>query len=433
MTKDEFLIEKLHKLVRVAYGCTEIGAIAYPCAAAAAQMSKNDSIESLKVEISSYIYKNVSRVGVPNLGFCGVSMIAATGAMVAKPERKLEMFSTVSEEEKEAAKELCVEKRVKVVSPENVDPVYAKATIVTKKGDKIEALVEGFHDNLVYVKKNGKTVFTGVNNEKVGDKKADKEEYGPDDFHLTDLIALANELKEKDLAFLEDVFKINVELSEYGKKNVIPGSFTDIFIKTYDRTNDVASEIILDTAAAIDARMAGVPLPVMSSCGSGDHGLTLSIPQYTFHKHYNTPKVTFLRALALANLVTWKIKSAMGELSAFCGSISAACTATLAGLGFQANFSSAQIRSLISSCMASYALALCDGAKMSCTFKIAAALGQGVMLFRITPQGFSVKPKDGIIGETPRQTLKIFHEISHKHSKDINATLVKGLNEINNE
>ena len=111
----------------------------------------------------------------------------------------------------------------------------------------------------------------------------------------------------------------------------------------------------------------------------------------------------------------------------------AATTASLVGLAYQANFTSAHIRSLINSCMASFALALCDGAKMSCTFKIAAALAQGVMIFRMTPNDLAVKPKDGIIGDSPRQTLKIFHEISAKHSKDINATLVKGLNEINKE
>ena len=129
MDKNEFLIKKMHELVRVAYGCTEIGAIAYPCAAAAAHLNK-EPIESIKIEISAYIYKNVSRVGVPNLGFCGVAMIAAAGAIVAKPERKLEMFSSVTEEQKEEAKELCIEGRVKVVVPENVNPVYAKATIV---------------------------------------------------------------------------------------------------------------------------------------------------------------------------------------------------------------------------------------------------------------------------------------------------------------
>ena len=431
MTKNEFLIKKMHELVRTAYGCTEIGAIAYPCAVAYSY-ANNEQIEKLTIEISSYIYKNVSRVGVPNLGFCGVSMIAAAGAMVADPKRKLEMFSTVTPEQKEKAHELIIEGRVKVEVPYNCDPVWAKATIITVNGNKYEAAVKGVHDNLIFAKKNGEFLFRNEK-ETPNKKKAIKEEYTAWDYHLADLVNLASSLKEEDLTFLEDVFKVNVELSEYGKKHIIPGSFTDIYKRVYGNDMNITQRIIFDTAAAVDARMAGAALPVMSSCGSGDHGLTLSIPQYTFHKMLKTSNIRFLRGLALANLVTWKVKTALGELSAFCGSILASCTASLVGIAYQSNFTNEQLRSLINSCMSSYAMALCDGAKMSCTFKIAAGLSQGVMLYFMARYGFRVKPKDGIIGDTPSQTLRIFKGISDKHSKDINATLVKGLNEINKE
>ena len=239
-------------------------------------------------------------------------------------------------------------------------------------------------------------------------------------------------MQQKDLEFLEEVFKVNVELSEYGKNNIIPGSFTHIFKRTYPKMS-ITQKIVFDTVAAIDARMAGVPLPVMSSCGSGDHGLTLSIPQYSYYKYMKNDKLRFLQGLALANLVTWKIKSAIGELSAFCGSIIASVTGALVGTAYQKHFSDSKIRALINSCMSSYALALCDGAKMSCTFKIAAALIQGTMIFETCYIGFSVKPKDGVVGETPSQALKIFKAISEKHSKYINHTLVQGLNEINKE
>ena len=429
MTKSDFLVKKLHSLVKTAYGCTEIGAIAYPCAAAYAQAHKSP-IVSLIVEVSPYIYRNVTRVGVPNLGFCGAPMIAAAGAIIAKPERKLEMFSSITKNEKVAAKKLVNAKRVKVLLSHDSDPVYCKVTIITKNNNKYEAAIEKHHDNLIYVKKNGKDLMKKHSTNSKKKAKTELDKYGPDNFHLTDLIKFAASFKEKDLKFLESAFQINVDLSEYGKKHPIPGSFTDTYMRTYTDKESPAYKIILDTAAAVDARMVGLPFPVMSSCGSGDHGITLSVSQYTFHKYHKTPKLAFLRGLALANLVTWKIKSNIGELSAFCGSIIGACTGSLAGMAYQANFTQDEIKSLITSCMAIYAIPLCDGAKMSCTFKIASALSQGVMLFKMSARGFSIKEKDGVVGKAPRETLTILKDLSHTHSKDINSTLIKYLHEM---
>jgi L-cysteine desulfidase len=113
--------------------------------------------------------------------------------------------------------------------------------------------------------------------------------------------------------------------------------------------------------------MEGCPLPVMASCDSGDHGLTIALPQYVYHIKEKTSLLVMLKGVALANLITWKIKKNIGSLSAYCGSVIAAATGAIAGIGLQRNHSVKQINDLINYCLCSFAGSICDGAKLSCS------------------------------------------------------------------
>ena len=160
---------------------------------------------------------------------------------------------------------------------------------------------------------NGKEINISKNKSSVSAKNNSKLNVNVDNYTVQQLIDITNACNAKELEFLPKLFQLNIDISNYGKDNLIPGSYTETYKKLMSKKPSVYEQMIYDTAAAIDARMSGAVLPVMSSCGSGDHGLTASIPQFTYHKYSKNNNLTFLRSLLLTNLLVWKIKSNIGS------------------------------------------------------------------------------------------------------------------------
>lgn len=336
MINKKVMLEKLRSLVSSAQGCTEIGIIGYATASASKLMNNpkdSNQYKKIEVEVSPFIFKNVFRVGVPNLGQCGIKMIISTAAAIAKPERKLEIFETVTKEEKRIGKELIENDKIFVKIGKDVNPVYAKVTITAADGTIYETVISHYHDHIVYIKKDNKYVVN--NGIKHFNEVGEGEIASLRNVTLKDLINFVNSCKIADLKFLGEISKANDKIAEYGLKNVIKDSFTDNYLKLIGKKPTLNQKIILYTGAAIDARMNGAPLPVTTSSGSGDHGLVCSIPQYQMHAHTKNEEITYLRSLALVNMIIWIVKKNIGSLSALCGSVVAAVTGTLCGLAYQ--------------------------------------------------------------------------------------------------
>ena len=431
MIDKNIMIKQLHGLVSKASGCTEIGLIGYAVASATNLISlhsKASAYKSISVEVSPFIYKNVFRVGVPNLGQCGINTIVATAAIISEPKRKLEIFNSVTDKQKAEAKKLISAKKVNVKVPKNVNPVYAKVKVVTSNNDVIESLVSHYHDHIVYLKKNNKFI---VNN---GVKDIRKQNSASlkqlDSVTIKDIIQFVKSCKLSEIIYLKKITQINNDIAEYGLKNVVKGSFTDIYLKSIGNNINLFQKIILYTSAAIDARMYGAPLPVATSSGSGDHGLTCSIPQYILHKDKNTPEIVYLQSLVLSNFIIWLVKKNIGNLSALCGSVIAATTGTLAGLAYQLGMSDAKIDNIINSALCTYAMTICDGAKMSCTHKVCTALESGLRIMDMVDKGYCVKAKDGIIANNALKTIKIFKKISDENRDGLNNSIVESIIQI---
>ncbi|WEK83037.1 MAG: L-serine ammonia-lyase, iron-sulfur-dependent, subunit alpha [Mycoplasma sp.] len=435
MQKKDFIKKLIGELVVSAYGCTEIGVIGYPCALCYEQLKGKGEIKSIEIEMSPFVFKNASRVGVPNLGQCGIPMMTAVGAYICKPERKLELFSSVTEEEKAQGKKLVDENKVTVKVKNDCDPVYCHVKMTMTSGDNAECLIEKGHEQVIYLKVNDKEVgdFGHKEETEQSTNTNEKGTYTADDFTVRDLYDIVMQFDYDDLSFLEKVFYINQQISSYGVKNAIPGSFTETFDKSFPRPRTWKQEVIYKTCAAIDARMSGASMPVMSSCGSGDHGLTLSIPQYIYHILNHNDPILFLRGLCLANLITWKIKYNIGALSSMCGSVVAAATGAFMGMGVQLKFTIEQLESLFEALLCQYAGVICDGAKMSCTYKVAGALNNGFMVLNMIQNGYKVNPLDGIVAGNCEKTLSVYRNISKNNSKEINKSIVEKLNEISHE
>ena len=428
MIDKKIMIKQLHSLVSTAYGCTEIGLIGYAVASCTKLITNhcnNRSYKKLELEVSPFIYKNVFRVGVPNLGICGIKMITAVSAMIADPKRKLEMFSIVSPKQKSEAKKLINDGKVIIKIAKNVNPVYAKAIVTSNKNVVIESVISHYHDHIVYIKKNNSYIVN--NGVKELKQKQTSELKELDKINFSDIIQFVKSTNVKDLAYLGEISKINMKIADYGLNNLISNSFTENYLKTLTNNSSLYQKIILNTAAAIDARMNGAPLPVATSCGSGDHGLTSTIPQYQLHIHKKTSYLKYLQSLALVNFVVWMIKKNIGHLSAFCGSVIAAVPATLAGLAYQLGMNNNKIDNLISCTLCSNAICICDGAKMSCTHKICSALISGLQILDMVDKGYTIRSKDGIMTGHALSTIKIFKKISNENLTTLNDSIIEAI------
>ncbi len=434
MIDKKIMIKQLRSLVSTAYGCTEIGLIGYAvasCTNLVARPCNSTTYKKIIVEVSPFIYKNVFRVGVPNLGVCGIKMIVATSAMIADPKRKLEIFATVTPKQKLEAKKLINNDKVVIKIAKNVNPVYARVMITTNDNVTIESLVSHYHDYIVYIKKNDRYIVN--NGIKEIKQKQTSELKQLDKITFADIMQFVKSCTVKDLNYLNEISEINMRIANYGIVNVIPDSFTENYLKTMDNDSSLYQRIILNTAAAIDARMNGATLPVATSCGSGDHGLTSTIPQYQLYTHRKIPYLRYLQSLALVNFVVWMIKKNIGHLSAFCGSVIAAVPATLAGLAYQLGMNSKKIDNIISSVLCSNALCVCDGAKSSCTHKISTALICGLRIFDMVDKGYCVKPRDGIIASSALSTIKIFKKISNDNLTTLNNSIIESIIKIDKQ
>lgn len=433
MIDKKIMIKQLHSLVSIAYGCTEIGLIGYAVASCTNLIKKpwnSATYKKIIVEVSPFVYKNVFRVGVPNLGVCGIKMIVAVSAMIADPKRKLEMFATVTPKQKLEAKKLINDDKVIIKIAKNVNPVYAKVTVTTNNV-VAESLVSHYHDYIVYIKKNNHYIVN--NGIKEIKQKQTSELKQLDKITFADILQFVKSCTIKDLNYLNKISEINMNIANYGIVNVVPNSFTENYLKIMTNDSSLYQKIVLNTAAAIDARMNGATLPVATSCGSGDHGLTSTIPQYQLYIHRRIPYLKYLQSLALVNFVVWMIKKNIGHLSAFCGSVIAAVPATLAGLAYQLDMNSKKIDNIISSVLCSNALCICDGAKSSCTHKICTALISGLRIFDMVDKGYSVKPRDGIIANSALSTIKIFKKISNENITTLNNSIIESIIKIDKQ
>lgn len=422
-----FILKKIKSLTIPAGGCTEIGAIGY-CVAAAAKYVTGDirNVEHIIVEVSPYIFRNVMRVGVPNFGQCGIGMIAAAGAAIKDPTNKLEIFKKVTDEQKKIAKDLIDNWKVAIKIPKKCDPVYVKTKILTKNKN-IEAVVKGQHDNLIYVKEGKKIIYSNKTNKEINKVKSDNS-YTSHDFTVEDLIEITKQFNDHELSFIDRAYQTNWEISNYGKQNVIPGSYTEVYIKMLgDKNRSLEDQMVIDLAAAIDARMGGAVLPVMSLCGSGDHGLTASIPQISYHLMKNSNKTMYLRSLLLVNLLVWKIKESIGSLSCMCGSVVAAATAAICGIAYQENFSTKQIANLMEDLLCTFNCCLCDGAKLSCTHKVCVSFKAGLLILDLAKNGYKIKRFDGVVQGDVNKTLNIFKKLSDECSYQVNLSEVNAM------
>ncbi|MBR3381969.1 MAG: serine dehydratase subunit alpha family protein [Clostridia bacterium] len=392
-TYDQF-IQIMNEELRPAMGCTEPIAIAY--AAAKAREVLGAKPEKLLIEVSGNIIKNVKSVVVPHTGgLRGIPAAAAAGAAAGDAEKELEVISNVTGEGIAAMRDFLKAVPIEVKFADTPHIFDIMITASTGEESAYVRIVE-YHTNIVCIKKNGETVFE---NETV--EKADG---------LTDRSVLSIEriVEFGEIVDIEDVKELlerqinyNMAIAEEGLKNNYGANVGKTLLSQGD---DIRMKLRAYAAAASDARMNGCEMPVVINSGSGNQGITTSVPIIVYARERGHSHEELLRALTVANLVTTHLKTGIGRLSAYCGAVSAGC-GMAAGLAFIRGGRFREIAHTVVNAVAMNSGVVCDGAKASCAAKIASAVEAGILGLEMFEAGNQFFGGDGIVKKGVENTI----------------------------
>ena len=386
----------LQEELRPAMGCTEPIAIAY--AAAKAREVLGALPERILAEVSGNIIKNVKSVVVPHTGgLRGIPAAVAAGTAAGDPDAELEVISRVSEEEVKAAAEYLEKTPIEVRCVET--PHIFDIRITVRRGaDEAFVRIADYHTNIVCVKRNGEVLF---------EKECETAEEGLTDRSCLSIEGIVDFAETVDLEdvreLLERQIAFNMAIAEEGLRGDY-GANIGKTVLLY-REKDINYRMRAYAAAASDARMGGCELPVVINSGSGNQGITASVPVIVYARETGKTEEELLRALCVSNLVTTHLKTGIGRLSAYCGAVSAGAGAG-AGLAYLRGGRFEMIAHTVVNAVAVTSGIICDGAKASCAAKIAAAVDAGLLGLAMYETGNQFFGGDGIVKKGVENTIR---------------------------
>ena len=402
-----------------ALGCTEPIAIAF--AAAKARDVLGSFPETIRVEASGNIVKNVQGVTVPNSGgLKGIDVAATLGAVGGDAEIGLEALSKITEEQIKKAKQLVDSGFCTCSLVDGKDNLYIRVTVKSGE-DTAVVVVSEKHTNITYIEKNGNVLIdvksTGVKND--AGNEANKSLLS-----VRDIIRFADEVNIDDVrAVIERQIEYNTAISKEGLAREYGAKVGRTLEKLYDK-NDVRVRARAAAAAGSDARMSGCPLPVVINSGSGNQGMTVSLPVIEYAKEWNVPHDKLIRALVLANLIALLQKRYIGSLSAFCGAV---CAATGAGCGITYLHGGDEdaVARTITNTLADVGGIVCDGAKPSCAAKIASAVDAAILGFELgSREGVAFKSGEGLVKKSAEDTIRSFGRMGREGMRSTDTEIL---------
>ncbi|MFQ9995385.1 MAG: serine dehydratase subunit alpha family protein, partial [[Ruminococcus] torques] len=385
-----------------ALGCTEPIALAYAAAKAKEVLGKMP--DHITMRCSGNIIKNVKGVKVPNSGgMKGVEAAAVLGITGGDPSQALEVLEHVTDREIDEAEKLLKAGFCDCVLKDDVANLYIEAYAVCKKTEKSEALVviEDEHTNITHIEKDGQVLF-----HKEKKEYCQEREKTPDKslLNLEDIITFANEVQITDVEkVLGRQIKYNTRIAEEGLRNPWGAQVGRVVLEEFGE--DVKWRAVAKASAGSDARMSGCALPVIINSGSGNQGMTCSLPVIEFGKELKKSKEEIYRALCVSNLVALNQKKYIGSLSAYCGAVCAAAGAG-AGITYLCGGTLEQIENTVVNTIADAGGIVCDGAKPSCAAKISTALQAAILSHKMAMRGLTLARGEGLVMDCPEDTIK---------------------------
>lgn len=399
-----------------AMGCTEPIALAY--AAAVAKKTLGEMPDRVVVGASGSIIKNVKSVIVPNTGHLkGIQAAAAAGIVAGNPDRKLEVIAQVAPEQIAQMKEFMEKTPITV---EHIDNGITFDIVVTlyKGSDSSRVRIANYHTNIVLVEKNGEILEqTEVEGET---------EEGLTDRSLLNMEDIWDFINTVDIADIKEVLdrqiQYNYAIAEEGMRGDYGANIGKVLLDMEGDNVRVRAKAM--AAAGSDARMNGCELPVIINSGSGNQGITVSVPVIVYAKEKGASEETLYRALALSNLTAIHQKTPIGRLSAYCGAVSAGAGAG-AGIAYLCGGGYKEVIHTVVNALAIVSGIVCDGAKASCAAKIASAVEAGILGYNMYIRGQQFYGGDGIVTKGVEATIQNVGRLGKEGMKETNEEIIK--------
>ncbi len=404
------IIALIHREVIPAIGCTEPIAVALACAKAAEVLSGKP--ERVEVCLSANILKNAMGVGIPGTGMVGLPIAIALGSLIGRSAYGLEVLKDLSPEGLAEGKALVERKCITIALKEQVDKLYIE--VVSHRGDdESRVVISHAHTHFSYIARNSEVLY----NEELGvsDEESAEEEDIALNFGLVYDFAMQMPLEE--IRFILETARVNeaaakasMEAGCYGHtvSQTFAGEFGKRFLGDSPYTHMLAM-----TAAACDARMDGAMIPVMSNSGSGNQGLSATLPVVSFAKDMQSSEEQLIRALMLSHLMVIYIKQSLGRLSALCGCVVAA-TGASCGITYLMGGTREQLTYAIKNMIGNITGMICDGAKPSCALKVSSGVSTAMLSALMAMEHKVVTPVEGIIDEDVDRSIANLTSIGSK-------------------
>lgn len=384
------LLDWLKKEVKLSLGCTEPIAIAYAAAVAAKYL--NAPILKITGNISENLYKNAMGVTIPGTSYCGVTLAAAIGAIGGNADADLEVLKDITATQITEAYIFNESGNVCLNAVDATDFIFIDITLYSLS-DQCRVVIQGSHTNVTEV------YINNIKQILVRDLIAANDSGVLPEFSLNDAFKFVTDVAAKDIMFMLKSAEINTALSDEGqRKNYglnVSGALSQARKNGFIST-DLLSQMLINTTAASDARMGGAPLPAMSNYGSGNQGITVTMPVVTLARHLNTDDETLARALALAHLATISIHMRYTRLSALCAASTAAMGAA-AGMSWLLTQDFQTISYAVSNMISDISGIICDGASNSCAMKVSTATACAFKSVLMAQQNSVAGERDGIV------------------------------------
>lgn len=399
-----------------AMGCTEPIAVAYAAAVAARELPVRP--ETVKIIVSANIIKNVKSVIVPNTGgLHGLEAAAAAGIIAGDPEKKLLVISEVTDSQREQIVAYLKDAAFSVEESQS-GALFDIQIILNGGGHSATCRIAGEHTNVVHIEGDGKIVY-----EHSIDMSADDTHSGKELLSVERIVEFADSVELEDVKFVLDrQIQCNMAIANEGLNNNYGARIGQVLLKA--RGDDVVTRAKAYAAAASDARMGGCEMPVVINSGSGNQGITTSVPVVIYARELEASQEMLYRALVVANLVTLHLKSGIGPLSAYCGAISAGCGAA-AGVTYLYGGKFRQIAHTVVNAIAINSGVICDGAKASCAAKIASAVEAGLLGMDMFRQGSQFLGGDGIVSKGVENTIDNVSRLASQGMRKTDAEIIK--------
>ena len=415
------LKEILKHEVFPALGCTEPIAIAYAASIAAKEIE--GEIEEIDITVDSGVYKNGFAVTVPNTGGEKGNLIAGVlGALIKKPELKMEILQKVSDEEIKYAKALIRTGKAKISYDNSKTDLHVEV-FVKSKNSSARAVIQNTHTNLVVLEKNSQSLVK----KKQKDKNFAGHEYRTIllEMKISELIEIAQQMDDEDYEYIKSGIDMNLKISKAGQKLQKVGYYIYELVQKELILKDAFSSSKILTASAADARMAGLNFPVMSSGGSGNQGIVAILVPYNVGKFFKIKERRVVESIALSHLINSYIKCFTGDLSPLCGCAIAAGVGAAVAIVFQQYPKDMEkITLAVNNLISDIGGMLCDGAKGGCALKVASSTNSAIRSAYMALNNYGISETEGFVGKSAEETICNLSKISIIGMAEVDDTIL---------